>query len=175
MRGHDVHELVGFTQQRFVVVFVAIGTVASAAIAESILLKEATFRSESPEIFLFVVISTLLIHAPLLLFANAMYQARRNGLSVYGVLGQQLCQAFFDKWSKVPMENLGTELKSSGDASTMADYGATFETVHKMGIIPLPPKGALRLIGILLIPFFPLYFTEFSLPDLLERVRHVLI
>ena len=70
---------------------------------------------------------------------------------------------------------MGTQLRSSDDASAMTDYKATFDVVHSMRVIPVAPRSVLRLVVALLIPFVPLYFTEFSVTDLLERISHALI
>ena len=167
--------IVGFAQLTFVLIFVAIGSLVSSTIAQSILFDGAKFIDARPEMFAFLVSSVLLICAPLLFFANPLYECRRRGLSEYAVLGQRLSQAFSAKWIELPAADVGTALKSSSDASAMADYGATFALVENMRVIPVPPKGVMRLVAALLIPFFPLYFTEFSVTDLLERMSHVLM
>ncbi len=167
--------ILGFAQLTFVLIFVSIGTLVSSTIAQSILFGGAKFIDSRQEIFVFIVASVLAICAPLLFFANALYESRRRGLSQYAVLGQHLSEAFAAKWIETPPADVGTVLKNSDEPSTMADYKASFEVVDNMRVIPVPPKGVVRLAGALLIPFFPLYFTEFSVTDLLERMSHVLM
>ncbi len=167
--------VLGLTQQTFSIVFVAFATVMSSTVAHNILFEGDTFRASRPEIIVFIVACIVLIYAPLLSFAKNMYTARRIGLRQYGALGYRLSDAFFARWITGAGSNVGEELKNSTDASAMADYGATFDAVRSMRVIPVTLRGVLAVAAALAVPFLPLYLTEFSITELLERVANSLV
>lgn len=168
--------IVGLGQQTFTIVFVAFAAVMSSTIASNILVDGASFRDSRPEIIVFVAASVVALYAPLLFFTGKMYRSRRGGLSQYGALGQHLSDAFSTKWLKgTTPADVGTELKDSADSSTMADYGATFDAVRNMRVLPLEIKGIVAVAAALLLPFLPLYLTEFSVMDLLQRMADALV
>ncbi len=167
--------VLGLTQQTFSVVFVAFATVMSSTIAHNILFEGDTFRDSRPEIIVFIVVCVAFIYAPLLSFAKKMYSARRIGLSQYGALGYRLSDAFSARWITGAGPDVGAKLKDSTDSSTMADYGATFDAVRSMRIIPVTLRGVVAVAAALAVPFLPLYLTEFSLLELLQRVGDSLV
>jgi hypothetical protein len=167
--------VLGMAQQTFSIVFVAFATVMSSTIAHNILFEGDTFRASRPEIIVFIVVCIVLIYAPLLSFAKNMYTARRIGLSQYGALGYRLSDAFFARWVTGAGSNVGEELKDATDASAMADYGATFDAVRSMRIIPVTLRGVVAVAAALALPFLPLYLTEFSILELLQRVGDSLV
>jgi hypothetical protein len=121
------------------------------------------------------LICVVVIYAPLLSFTKKMYAARRTGLSQYGMLGHRLSDAYSDKWITGAGPNVGAELKDSTDSSTMADYGATFDAVRSMRSMPVTLRGVVTIAAALTLPFLPLYLTEFSIMDLLQRLADTLV
>jgi hypothetical protein len=167
--------MLGLAQQTFSVIFVAFSAVMSSTIAHNMLAEGATFEESRLEVFVFIVICVVLIYAPLLFFSKQLYAARRLGLSEYGTLGYQLSKAFRDKWIKDDETDVGKELRDSTDASTMADYGATFDTARSMRFIPASLRNVGTTAVALAAPFLPLYLIEFSFSDLMQRIVGALI
>jgi len=167
--------ILGLSQQTFAIVFVAFTTVMSSTIAHNILFESDTLPNSRAEIIVFVLVCVAVIYAPLLCFSKKLYAARRQGLNQYGVLGQRLSGAFAAKWLAGTGSNVGTELKDSTDPSTMADYGATFDAVRSMRVIPATTRGLLMTTAALTIPFLPLALTEFSITELLQRIADALV
>ncbi len=167
--------ILGLTQQTFSIVFVAFAAVMSSTIAHNILFEGDSFEASKLEIIVFVLVCVAVIYAPLLFFVNQLYTARRSGLNKYGALGYRLSDAFFDKWITGAGPNVGAELKDSTDSSTMADYGATFDAVRSMRYMPITLRGVVSIAAALTLPFLPLYLTEFSIMDLLQRLADTLV
>jgi hypothetical protein len=167
--------MLGLAQQSFSVVFVAFSAVVSSTMAHNMLAEGATLEQSRLEVFVFVVICVVLIYAPLLFFSGQMYAARRLGLAQYGALGHRLSEAFFARWIEQIGTDTGNELKNSTDSSTMADYGATFDTVRSMRFIPASLRNVGTAALALFAPFLPLYVIEFSLSGLLQRVLGALV
>jgi hypothetical protein len=86
-----------------------------------------------------------------------------------------LSDAFFARWITGAGSDVGAKLKDSTDSSTMADYGATFDTVPRMRFVPVTLRGALSIEAALALPFLPLYLTEFSITELLQRLADTLV
>ena len=167
--------ILGLTQQTFAIVFVAFAAVMSSTIAHNILFEGESFNASRPEIIVFVLICVVVIYAPLLFFTNQMYTARRVGLSQYGALGHRLSVAFYAKWITGAGTDVGTALKDAIDPSAMADYAATFDTVRNMRAIPVSLRSIVTIAALLVVPFLPLYLTEFSITDLLQRMADALV
>ncbi len=166
---------VGTCQQSFVIVFFAFATVLSSTIAHDLLSEGEKFLDARLEIAVLVVLLTLIVYLPLLLFSSKLYEARRDALADYGVLGYRLSGAFKQKWVREDDAGVGAELQASTDSSAIADYAAAFDNVRSTRLMPVPPRGILVSAGVLLIPFLPLVFTEFSLQDLFNRVVDSLV
>jgi len=165
----------GVAQQYFVAVFLAFATVASSTIAHDILSEGSTFREERLQIAILVVAFTAIIYGPLLFFTKQLASARLRGLREYGYLSYRLSEAFHEKWIAKKRDGVGKELLASMDPSAMADYSATFDNVRSMRPIPASLRNAMTTVGILVVPFLPLVFTEFSVRDLLSRLADSLI
>ncbi|UCH48108.1 MAG: hypothetical protein JSU95_19110 [Betaproteobacteria bacterium] len=165
----------GLAQQTFAVVFVAFAAVVSSTVAHNMIFEGVGFEQSRLEVFVFIVICVVLIYAPMFFFSADLYTSRRIGLSQYGKLGHQLSDAFFLRWVKHSGADVGKELKDSTDSSTMADYGATFDTVRSMRFIPASLRNVVTTTGALAAPFLPLYLIEFSFKDLLGRLAEALV
>jgi hypothetical protein len=57
----------------------------------------------------------------------------------------------------------------------MADFGATFDAVRSMRVIPATTRGVLMTTAALAVPFLPLTLTEFSITELLQRMADALV
>ena len=165
----------GLAQQTFAIVFVAFAAVVSSTVAHNMIFEGVGFEQSRLEVFVFIVICVALIYAPMFFFSTDLYRTRRVGLSQYGRLGHHLSDAFFTKWVKHSGADVGTELKDSTDSSTMADYGATFDTVRSMRFIPASLRNVVTTAAALAAPFLPLYLIEFSFKDLLGRLAEALV
>lgn len=135
----------------------------------------AKFHDARPEIIVFIVICIVTIYSPLLFFAGDMYRARRKGLSQYGALGHRLSEAFYLQWIKGASSDVGAELKSSPDPSTLSDYAGAFDTVRQMRIVPVTMRGIVTVAAALALPFLPLYLTEVSITALLQKLAGALV
>jgi hypothetical protein len=127
------------------------------------------------EIVGFVLTCIATIVAPLFLFSGQLLRAKQDGLKQYGPLGYQLSKTFHAKWIRgVSREEKG-DLMNTGDASAIADYGAAYNTVSSIRLVPLNPRGTILLGATLLAPFLPLTLTKFSLTEALKRLVQMLV
>jgi hypothetical protein len=165
----------GVAQQAFVIVFLAFATVSASTIGHDIISEGQSFQDERLQVVVLVATFIAVIYAPLLFFTRKLFYARRAGLEEYGALAHKLSDAFHRKWIREDAKGVGEDLLASTDPSAMADYTATFDNVRSMRLIPATLRGILIVAGILLIPFLPLVFTEFSIQDLLNRLADALV
>lgn len=167
--------VLGRGQQTFVIVFVAFACVMASTVAHNIFIDGIKFHESRPEIMAFIAVCIVVIYSPLLFFVGDLYRARRRGLSEYGALGHRLSEAFYSQWIQGASSDVGAQLKSSPDPSTLADYAGAFDTVRQMRVIPVTFRGIVTVAIILAIPFLPLYLTEVSLTDLMQKLADSLV
>lgn len=162
-------------QFSFAVIFVTIGAMMSSTIAKEILNSGEVLNDVHFEIFTFIVISAALIIAPLFTFSAPMLEAKRLGLRNYSALAFQLSDAFDDNWIKNKTDDRGQRLVTAVDPSAAADYTAVYETVTEMRIIPMTKRRLAFLLLSLTAPFVPLFLTQFSITEALERLAQALV
>jgi len=165
----------GLSQQAFVVLFIALGTVLSSTIAYDMMFGSGSVEGAKLDVIAFIVICLVALYAPLMLFANQMYVARRRGLRQYGALGYRMSAAFWEQWIARAGKDVGTKLKEAVDPSAMADYGTIFDTVRNMRFVPVSPRNIATTAAALTAPFLPLYLISFSITDLIDRIVNALV
>ena len=163
--------MLGSAQNAFGILFVAVGAMMSSALAHDILLEGRKWIDVQPEVVIFVAASAAVILAPLFLFSGQLFRAKGRALRDYGVLQYELSEHFHKNW----IVNRGKDLVISEQPSAMADYNAVYETVRKMRIVPIKPKGVIILALVLVVPFLPLVLTQISMREALERLVHTLV
>ena len=163
--------ILGSAQTVFGILFVAVGAMMSSVLAHDILLEGRTWSHVQAEVVIFVAASVVVILAPLFLFSGQLFRAKGRALRDYGVLQYELSEHFYRNW----IAHQGKDLVDSAQPSAMADYNAVYETVRRMRVVPIKPKGAIILAVVLAVPFLPLVLTQFSMREALERLVHTLV
>jgi hypothetical protein len=163
--------ILGSAQTAFGILFVAVGAMMSSVLAHEILLEGRTWSQVQAEVAIFVAASVAVILAPLFLFSAQLFRAKGRALRDYGVLQYELSERFHKNW----IAHQGKDLVDSAQPSAMADYNAVYETVRKMRIVPIKPKGAIILAAVLAAPFLPLVLTQISMREALARLVHTLV
>lgn len=163
--------MLGSAQNAFGILFVAVGAMMSTALAHDILLEGRKWIDVQPEVVIFVAASVAVMLAPLFLFSGQLFRAKGRALRDYGILQYELSERFHKNW----IVNQGKDLVISEQPSAMADYNAVYETVRKMRIVPIKPKGTIMLALVLVVPFLPLVLTQISMREALERLVHTLV
>jgi hypothetical protein len=158
---------VGEAQRFFGIIVFAFSVTSAGVLANGILYDHIPLQHFAPAIAAFVVISLIVVLAPLLVFSAQLVVTKREGMHHYGTLATEYTSAFNQKWIVGP-RNPQDELLGSGDIQSLADLGNSFGFIDKMGYLPVGPRTPIHLIIAALAPLAPLLLTMMPLKDVLE-------
>jgi len=130
-------------------------------------------RTDKPNWRRSIVLFLVLILAPLTMFTPQMAQAKRKGLSEYGLLATRYVDGFEQKWV-VGDAAEGDKLLGTGDIQSLADLGNSYAAVRDMRIVPFGLQDIGRLAAATAVPLLPLGLTVFSLEELVMRIFKIL-
>ncbi|WP_372014922.1 hypothetical protein [Pseudoxanthomonas sp. 10H] len=120
----------------------------------------------------YVLTAVLVILAPLLVMAPLLARAKRNGILLYGRLGQEAAHAFDRRWLAAHPGD--TSLLDVGDASAICDLTGVYATVRGMAIIPVSRWNMAWLAACAALPLAPLAFVAFSFNEILQHLASIL-
>jgi len=159
----------------FIMLFLAFGSMVSAALAHEILYTEGTLAQMQIVVAGYVVGLLFVMKLPLFFFSTQLIKAKSRGRVDYGALGYRLSQAFDEKWGETTDGDAGRKLLDGADSSTACDYADVYGAVRDMRIAPIGLRDYLTQAIILLLPFLPLVLTETSLTEELNRLIDALM
>ncbi|ASC67212.1 hypothetical protein B9P52_24330 [Achromobacter denitrificans] len=157
------------TVYAFMALLAAHGAMLSAQFANRIFFAGASLTDFKVETGAMVLFLLCLIFVPLLVFSPQLANAKRKGLSEYGMLAQRYVREYDAKWLRggAPADE---PLVGSADIQSLADLGNSFDVIRTMRIAPMTKDAVLRLAVAVLLPILPLALTMMSLEDLLKRL-----
>lgn len=157
------------TVYAFMALLAAHGAMLSAQFANRIFFAGASLTDFKVETGAMVLFLLCLIFVPLLVFSPQLANAKRTGLSEYGMLAQRYVREYDAKWLRggAPADE---PLVGSADIQSLADLGNSFDVIRTMRIAPMTKDAILRLAVAVLLPILPLALTMMSLEDLLKRL-----
>jgi hypothetical protein len=165
---------VGETQRFFGVLLCAFSIASAGVLANNIIYDKVPLQNFAPAVAVYLVITLIVLTAPLLLFAGTLLKIKRKGLDEYGTLSTAYSGEFHRKW--ILREGSNREpLLGAGDIQSLADLGNSYAIVQKMKAIPIELRTILHLIVATLLPLVPLVLTVMPLKDLLRLLMKVLM
>lgn len=163
------------SQNSFLVIFFAFGTLLSVSFANEILHTDAILTMAGPLVLGFIVVCILITTLPLLFFTPQLILTKHRGRIQYGALGYRLSRAFEEKWTENIHSDTGRKLLEATDSSTVCDYSTVYDVVRSMRIVPVSVRDYGIQAIVLLIPFAPLVLTEVSFSELVKRLVDTLL
>ncbi len=123
-----------------------------------------------------VLLAVILIMAmgPLIFFVPRLAKLRRWGIMEYGTLAQIHSTDFHEKWI---LHRAGheEEFLAAPEASTLTDYGASYENIEAMQPFPFDKGAFLSLALAVAVPMIPAVLAQMPLAvvlkDLLEAAK----
>ena len=167
--------ILGYSQNAFVIIFVAIGSLVSLSLAQEILYTDASVAMIKAVVPAFVGASLIITTVPLLFFSRQLFLAKMNGRVAYGALGYKLSRAFGEKWLRGGDSESGRSLLETADSSTVCDYSTVYEFVRTMRVIPVSLRTYAMQAVLLGLPFGPLVFLKLRFTDLLSGLFDALL
>jgi hypothetical protein len=146
------------TVYAFTPLLLAQGTLYAGLIANRIFFLGAKLPEFKIDLALVVVVLLFAVLGPFLVFIPQLGQSKRTGLREYGVLTQRLVREFDHKWLRGGAA-ADESIVGSGDVSSLADLGGSFEVIQTMRVVPLTKEAVLQLLVTTLAPVLPLMLT----------------
>ena len=161
------------TAYAFAVLAVAHGAMLAGLLANRIFFVGAALTQFKAEIAVMVVFVLCAILGPLLVFAPALAQAKRQGLREYGTLAERYVREFDAKWLRGGAA-ADEPFVGSADLQSLGDLGTSYEVVRTMRIAPITRDAVVRLAAATLVPIVPLMLTMMPLEELLKMLFGIL-
>jgi hypothetical protein len=168
---------IGFLKQPSIsygaVLLLAIGSTLCAGWGTKILLYGSGINDFKPLFLGFVLITTIIAFAPLLLFVPQLFAARGEGRRLYGGLVTDYARALQERWIGGRARK---DLLGSPDFQSLADLGTSYsENVQNMQLLLFGLRDVLSLFIVSLLPAIPVLLLEQSVSDVLKRLLQLLV
>jgi len=130
-----------------------------------------SFKVDAAVLLGVVLIVTM---GPLLLFVPRLARLRRLGIFEYGALGQFESMQFHKRWIQ-HRAGREEEFPASPEASTLTDYGSSYQNIEHLQPFPFDQGAFVGLILAVALPLLPVVLAEVPfatvLKALLEAVK----
>ncbi len=164
----------GWGLAAFALVLMAISAVLSGSFAYEIAHRGSSLNILKYHIIVFVVLAIVILHAPLLVFADKLAWCRFRGLLDFGSLIGSHDRAFDEKWLKLRGATR-TSILGSPDVASQADIAQVYEHVERMQLLPWDKKALTVLVVATLIPMVPLLGTVTGLTEILSMLGKFMV
>jgi hypothetical protein len=137
-----------------------------------ILLYGTKIDAVRPLIIAFLLVGTMIVFAPLLVFVPQLFRARLRGRAAYGKLVTDYSREFQERWVEQPGH---AELLGNSDFQSLADISSSYqENVDKMKIILFDLRDCVLIFVATLIPALPILLTQLPAREVLKRLLNLL-
>lgn len=163
---------IGLAQIPFGFIGFAGGTVISSYLINGIIYRGTSLGASNGPMVGYVVLATLIILTPILIFTDNLIELRANGILKYGDIGEEYARLFDDKWAK----GINPERESilgSSDIQSLADLRNSFDIVQNMSIVAIDRKSITMIIAAAFIPMIPLFFVALPFDEIIAKVLGV--
>lgn len=158
----------------FVAPAFAISAVVSARWAHDVLFHGATLSALAIPMGALVVVTTLLILVPLLVFIGPLYVARRVALSEYGALVGEHHRRLRRRW--IYGEPLNDDaMLNARELGAGAYSGRLYDAVWRVLPIPIGKRVVIAIAALMALPLLPLIGAEVHLGDAVMKVVRTLL
>lgn len=168
----------GFLQsvpKAFSLVTFAIAAVLASRWAHDSLYHQVALANFKMPLLVFVLIWSLLLLLPALVFGAKMRSCRRQALSEYRALTAMHARLLHERWVKRGGDQAAHPMLEANELGASADVGTIFQAVEHMRTLPV---GKVALLGIVLpvvVPMVLVAMTQFPLKDILMALMKTLM
>ena len=160
---------VGIGQVGFAAFLLAMNAVVSASIGESVLYGGQDLMAQRAVIAGAIVISLVLVLAPLAVFVGPLARARAVGRLRYGALASHHGRLFEERWLGSD-EPPGEAILEAPDISSLADVQGGFERVYRIRPFPIGRSELMPLALASALPYAPLALLVMPLSEILKKL-----
>jgi hypothetical protein len=160
---------VGIGQVGFAAFLFAINAVLSAQIAEGVMYAQQNLADQRAVIAGAVVISMLLVLAPLIVFVGPLGRVKQVGRLRHGAMAAHHGRLFEQRWlgSDDPPDE---SILEAPDISSLADVEPGFARVERMRPLPIGRSELVPLALASALPYAPLALMVMPLSEILKRL-----
>lgn len=149
----------------------ACSTITSAGFAYEIYHHGESIATLKYHLMVYVAVTVVVIHLPLVCFITRLWRTRTRGLTEYGHLVQRHDRQFEEKW----LPNSKTSPVGSPDFLTLAAVADPYEHISRMRCLPLDRVSVISLVLATLLPMLPLIGTEIPLQEIVMKLTEFLM
>ena len=167
----------GFLSQlalAFAPLLMAQGAMCAAWIANRIFVHGAQLTDFRLDLLAAALVTVVMVLGPLAFFAPMLSEAKRKGVTRYGLMSSRYAQDFESRWLRGPAPADDTPL-GSGDIQSLADLGSAYGNLKQMRVLPFGTDTAMKLGVAMAAPVAPLLLTMVSVDELVRRVVQFLL
>lgn len=167
--GHGGLGFLGFAQAAFIVMPTVGALLLCGSLAMEIAYLDVTLHSLRYVLLGYVVLSLLVMIAPLALFVPGLAALKRASLMAYGVVGTDCAEQFDSTWINRE-RGQARPILQAGDPSALADYTAVYTTVSKMVVLPIQRYVLISFIAASVAPLLPLALLVMPVDEILDKL-----
>ena len=160
---------VGIGQVGFAAFLLAMNAIVSASIGESVLYGGQDLLAQKTLIVGAIVISLVLVLAPLAVFIGPLARARAIGRLRYGALASHHGRLFEERWLDNEQPP-GDAILEAPDISSLADVQGGFERVYRIRPFPIGRSELVPLALASALPYAPLALLVMPLSEILKKL-----
>lgn len=164
----------GFAQQRFSALSLAGGIVLAGSCINHFIYAGQTLTDVHYLLAAYIVGSTMLLLAPLVLLSPALIRAKRHALLKYSALGHRAIRSFDLYWKRGQPDPDAPSLLDSPQPSALADFGSVYSSLARMSLVPLCRANVLWMLLSAAVPLLPLVFFAMSVDSLISKLASIL-
>jgi len=173
----DQHGGIGFLGLSPVAItptFLVVSAVIGATWRSEIFREHVHFMSFKVEALVLAGVVLTIVFGPLFFFVPRLTRLRRLGIFEYGALGQFESMQFHKRWIQHRAGH-EEEFPASPEASTLTDYGSSYQNIENLQPFPFDKGAFVGLILAVALPLLPVALAEVPfatvLKALLEAVK----
>ncbi|MBK9387561.1 MAG: hypothetical protein IPN34_22330 [Planctomycetes bacterium] len=145
------------------------GAALAGYVANRIFHEGAALPQYQLEVLCLVAVLTLVVIAPLCVFAPKILEAKRRGLREYGLFATQYLRDFDRRWLRTA-DHDGETMLGTADIQSLADLGNAYTVIREVRGIPFGRDTILVLVFATVAPIAPLLLTMIPFEELLTRL-----
>jgi hypothetical protein len=172
--GSGGTSIIFLAQRNFILFFVVCGMVISSVMINLFNDKMVTFEAIKVEIFGYIIFSIVLILFPLLFFTRKLIKTKYEGQLDLSEAGTNLSKRYEDEWVR-PMGKEKRIAEETVDPSMQVDYSGVYIFLQGLRILPVRLGDIMIMFISLFIPFIPIFFIQFSIVELLQKLMGLLV
>jgi hypothetical protein len=160
---------IGIGQIGFAGFVFALNAVIAASIGEGVMHGVYTLADQRAAIVGAIVISLVLVLAPLAVFIGPLSRARAAGRLRYGALASHHGRYFEERWLSTE-DPPAQEILEAPDISSLADVQPGFDRVYRMRPLPVGRSEIVPIALAAALPYAPLALLVMPLSEILKRL-----